>query len=197
MKQILLATGNKGKAQEMLEFFDGAIDFLLLSDFPEIEEPIEDGITFEANALQKARHYGDRFQVPTLGEDSGIIVSAFPEKFGLRTRREIEHVSDEEWLEKFLKIMEGQEDRRATFHSAMGFYDPISKIEKTSLGTTSGMVLEELATDMEQGIPVSAIFIPDGSDQVYSAMSKAEKNKVSHRGKSARKMKEILFKYFL
>lgn len=197
MKKILLATGNKGKAQEMLDFFDGAIEFLLLSDFPETEEPIEDGNTFEENALQKARHYGDKFQVPTLGEDSGIIVSAFPEKFGLRTRREIEHASDEEWLEKFLKLMEGQQDRRATFHSAMGFYDPISNIEKTSLGTTSGIVLQELATDMEQGIPVSAIFIPEGSDQVYSAMSKTEKNEVSHRGKSAREMKEILSEYFL
>lgn len=192
MKKILLATGNQGKAQEMLEFFGGSINFLLLSDFPEIGEPVEDGATFQENALKKARHYGDKFQVPTLGEDSGIIVSAFPEKFGLRTRREIECDTDEEWLEKFLKMMQEVENRQATFYSAIGFYDPISGVEKVALGNTAGIILEDLAAPMEQGIPASAIFIPEGSDQVYSAMDKTEKNRVSHRGKAAREMKEFL-----
>lgn len=192
MRKILLATGNQGKAQEMMTFFEGTINFMLLSDFPAVEEPIEDKNTYEANALQKAQHYGDQFQVPTLGEDSGIVVSALPDKFGLRTRREIDSHSDEEWLAIFLKMLKGKEDRRATFYSAMGFYDPVEKIRKTVRGQTSGTILEDLADPMEKGIPVSAVFVPEGSEKVYSAMSKTEKNEVSHRGKAAKEMKLFL-----
>ncbi len=192
MKKILLATGNTGKAQEMLEFFGDDFEFLLLSDFPSVPDVEEDGMTFEANALLKAQYFGRQFQVPTLGEDSGIILEAFPEKFGLRTRREIPSGTDEEWLEKFMNLMDGVENRRATFYSAMAFFDPVRNIENVVLGTTSGVILEDLATEMEPGIPVSAVFVPEGSDQVYSAMTKFEKNAVSHRGKAAREMENFL-----
>ncbi len=192
MKEILLATGNNGKAGEMLEFFGDDFSFLLLSDFPAVPDVEEDGQTFEENALIKAQYFGKQFQIPTLGEDSGIVLDAFPGKFGIRTRREIPSKSDEEWLEKFMDLMDGVTNRRAIFYSSMAFFDPIPKTEKVVLGTTSGIILEDLATEMEVGIPVSAVFVPDGSEKVYSAMTKEEKNMVSHRGKAAGLMKEFL-----
>lgn len=177
----------------MIEFFDGSdLEFQLLTDFPSVDEPEEDEDTFEKNALLKARYFGDRFGVPTIGEDSGIILEAFPDKFGLRTRRELNAKTDEEWLAQFMALMQNQENRRATFYSAMGFYDPNKNIDQVFLGATSGTILEDLAAPIEKGIPISAIYVPEGCDKAFSEMSKEEKNAVSHRGKSAMMMREWL-----
>ncbi len=193
MNKILLATGNKGKAQEILDFFEHTpFDFDLLSDFPPVPEPEETGNTFEANALLKAKYFGGRFRVPTLAEDAGLILDAFPEKFGLKTRREIQAATDVEWMERFMEIMKEVEDRKATFFSSIAFYDPAKNIQKIVSGRTSGIILKELNAPMEEGIPISAVFLPEGYDRVYSAMSKSEKNAVSHRGKAARSMQDFL-----
>ncbi len=190
---ILLATGNRGKAQEILDFFeDTQIMFQLLSDFPAIDDVEETGSNFEENALIKAKYFGNKFQVSTIGEDSGLILEAFPNMFGLKTRREFDADTDEAWLEQFMTLMDGIDNRRATFYSSMAFYDPVQNIEKTALGKTSGIILHEPTTPMEQGIPISAVFVPNGSNQVYSAMSKSEKNEISHRGKSSAAMAQFL-----
>ncbi len=196
MKKILIATGNKGKKKEMLSFFQGikGIEFLSLKDFPEGEEPEEDGQDFEENAMIKAKYFAEKFNISTLGEDSGLKLTAFPEKFGLKTKREIQAKDDNEWLRKFLEMLEGAEDRTATFYSGIGYFDPETKTEKTFLGKTSGIITEFPQTPLEHGIAVSSVFIPDGGDNVYSAMTKNDKNKVSHRGKSVRQMGEFLGK---
>lgn len=193
-KKILIATGNAGKKKEMLAFFANieGIEFLSLKDFPECEEPEENGEDFEANAMIKAKYFSEKFNIPTLGEDSGLILSAFPEKFGLRTRREIEAKDDMEWLTKFLVLLDGIEDRTATFFSAMAYFDPQENIEKTVLGQTTGTITEFPQTPLEKGIPVSSVFTPESLNEVFSAMSKMQKNKVSHRGKSARAMGKFL-----
>ena len=193
-KKILIATGNEGKRKEMLEVLGklSGLTFLSLRDFPEIEDPQETGVTFEENALQKALFFGKMFDVPTIGEDSGLLLEAFPDKFGVRTRREFEHADDQEWLRLFLELLEKTENRRATFYSASAFFDPFTEEKHTELGTCSGIIAEFPQTPLEPGIPVSAVFIPDGHDMVYSAMGREEKNKISHRGWSMRKMSEFL-----
>jgi len=97
--KILIATGNHGKRNEMLEVLNelSEIKFLSIKDFPEVVEPEERGSSFEENALQKAKFFANKFQIPSLGEDSGLIIEAFPDKFGIKTRREISAESDEEW----------------------------------------------------------------------------------------------------
>ena len=127
-----------------------------------------------------------------LGEDSGFILEQFPDKFGLNTRRQFEARDDIHWLEQFLEMMEFVENRKATFYSAMAYYDPATKEQKVILGSTQGEIEEFPQTPLEKGIPVSAVFRPDGFDDVYSAMKKAEKNQVSHRGKACQEMAEYL-----
>ena len=97
-----------------------------------------------------------------------------------------------EWSELyvFLKLLAETEDRTATFYSASALYHEGS--EEVFLGTTSGIITTAPQTEIEQGIPVSSVFIPEGGEKVFSAMSPEEKNKVSHRGKASRKMKTFL-----
>ncbi|MCK5460598.1 non-canonical purine NTP pyrophosphatase [Candidatus Gracilibacteria bacterium] len=197
--RLLIATGNEGKKKEILEFFETLsprFEFLTLKDFPEIEEPEENGSTFEENALIKARYFGEAFEIPTISEDAGLVLDAFPEKFGLKTRREIEADTDEEWLEKFLFLLEGEVSRGAAFFSAMAFYDPQKKKEQVFMGKCEGVIIQQPEVGLEEGIPVSAVFQPEGADTVFSVMSKIEKNEISHRGKSARKMEMFLFQNF-
>ena len=188
--KLLVATTNEGKKKELLEAFDkyglSGIEFLSLRDVEVSGEPDENALTFEENALIKAEFFGLQTGLPTLGEDSGLILSEFPEKFGVRTRREIDAKTDEEWLEKFLKIMDTASDKGATFYSATAFFDPASKESATFLGSTSGVILDRPMAELEKGIPVSAVFLANGQDRVYSALNRDEKNEISHRGKSVK-----------
>ncbi len=191
--KILLATGNEGKMREMIEAFrvhglSESIEFASLKDLGRTEDPEETGATFEENALLKAKFFANLTGLPSIGEDSGLILDACPEKFGLRTRREIPEKEDGAWLTAFLNLLEGETNRKATFYSSMAYFDPETGKEFVCIGECSGVITEQPETEMEPGIPVSAVFIPDGHDKVYSAMSKEEKNTVSHRGWSAQKM---------
>jgi len=170
-------------------------EFLSLRDFPLVEEPEENGATFEENALQKAKFFAKQHGISSIGEDSGLILEAFPEKFGVRTRRELPAKNDIEWLSLFLELLDGVENRCATFYSASAFFDPQNGQTHTVLGTCSGIIAEFPQTPLEPGIPVSAVFIPEGHDKVYSAMNKHEKNAVSHRGWSMKGMKEFLIRH--
>ncbi len=195
--KILLATGNNGKRNEMVEAFrvhgiGEDTQFLSLKDLGRTEDPEETGKTFEENALLKAKFFADLTGLPSIGEDSGLILDAYPEKFGLRTRREIPEKEDQAWLDAFLKILAGETNRKATFYSSMAYFDPQSGQEFVCLGECSGVITEKPETEMEPGIPVSSVFIPDGHEVVYSAMSKEEKNAISHRGWSAHAMAEFL-----
>ncbi len=198
--KCLIATTNEGKKKELLEALASngivGIEFLSLRDVDVSGEPEEKAETFEENALIKAQFFALQTGLPTLGEDSGLILSAFPEKFGVRTRREIDAATDEEWLEKFLHILKEESDREATFYSATAFFDPETKEYATFLGSTSGNILEEPQTDLEPGIPVSAVFLANGQSRVYSALSRNEKNEISHRGKSVKQLGEFLHNKF-
>jgi XTP/dITP diphosphohydrolase len=195
--KILLATGNEGKRNEMVEAFrvhglGEDIEFASLKDLGRTEDPEETGTTFEENALLKAKFFADITGLPSIGEDSGLILDACPEKFGLRTRREIPEDEDKAWLDAFLTLLEGETNRKATFYSSMAYYDPQTQKEFICIGECSGVITEQPETEMEPGIPVSAVFIPDGHDVVYSAMTKEAKNAVSHRGWSAHAMADFL-----
>ena len=176
----------------MVEVFDKLeVDFLAWSDFGPVEAPDETGKSFEENAFIKAQFFAEKLGLPAIGEDSGLILEAFPGKFGLRTRREIDAGSDTEWLQKFLDLLQDIDNRRATFFSAMAFFDPETEVKKTFLGKASGEIVDFPQAPLEKGIPVSAVFLPDGESLVYSALSRVQNNKISHRGKSARLMLEL------
>ncbi len=197
MKKILIATGNQGKLRELIEGFKvfGLIDnfeFLSLADFPEISEPEENGENYQENALIKAQYFAEKLAIPTLGEDSGLEVAAFPDKFGLKTKREIPAKTDEEWLEKFLAMLANEKNRQATFFSAIAYFDPAENFSRTFLGTTTGEIMLTPEAELEKGIPVSAVFKVAGKSKVFSAMNKEEKNAVSHRGKAVKQMAKFL-----
>jgi len=194
MKTITLATTNQGKAREMQLFFGNIkhITWKTLADFSGVEEPEETGDTFESNALLKAKYYAKKLSTPVIAEDSGLRLSAFPEKFGLKTKREINAKDDHDWIDQFLALIRDEENRDATFYSAIAYFDPADNTEKVVLGESAGEIVDFPQSPIEAGIPVSSVFLPEDADEVFGAMDKATKAEFSHRGRAAVQMSEFL-----
>ena len=98
-----------------------------------------------------------------------------------------------DWLTQFLELMhEDIQNRNATFHSSMAYYDPATEERFVVLGQTRGVITKFPQAPIEKGIPASSVFLPTGQDFVFAAMGKVQKNKVSHRGKAAKEMENLL-----
>lgn len=189
-KQLLIATSNRGKFREIVEILEGVPyevlsleDIGVAADFEEKEEDLEQ------NALEKARYYFQKAGILTLAEDSGIFVDALAGELGVKTRRwgAGEKATDQEWIDYFLKRMESvpEGQRGARFACCAAVVGP-DGAEFVACGKTEGVITHALEAPIYHGLPLSACFRPEGFDKVYSALTIAEKNAISHRGKAIR-----------
>lgn len=184
--KLLLGTSNKGKVKEMSDAL-ASLDLSILT--PEqldiLEKPLETGTTYEENAIQKARFYYQQAHLPTLADDSGIVVDALANELGIHTRRWGIGASatDQEWIAFFLERMRHEENRRARFLCTLAYIDAAGDLH-TFAGSCDGVITNELEAEYLPGLPISACFKPDGYDKVFSALSVEEKNAISHRGRA-------------
>jgi XTP/dITP diphosphohydrolase len=197
--KILIATHNFGKFKELMEVLgDLPFKFVSLNDENVNEEAEEHGETYEQNAILKAEFYGRKTGLPAIADDSGILVEAIEGSLGVHTRRwgAGEKATDEEWLDFFLNRMYSEKNRNATFVSVVAFYQP-GKETMTFRGECKGTILPEPQVKVEHGIPLSAVFLPEGKNKVFSALDKHEKNEVSHRGKAIKQCHNYLLKHLV
>jgi XTP/dITP diphosphohydrolase len=192
--KLLLGTNNEGKVIEICEVLsDLPWDIVTPKILGITEDPPETGETFEENALQKAKFFFGHAKLPTLSDDSGIIVEALEDELGLHTRRwgAGPAASDKEWIDHFLKRMKEEENKRARFVCSLVFVDGQGK-HHCFEGVSEGTITDTLEADYLSGLPISACFRPDGHSSVFSALSVQEKNAVSHRGRATEKFREFL-----
>jgi XTP/dITP diphosphohydrolase len=197
MQKILIATRNFGKFKELMEVLeDLPFKFVSLNDEKIAGDVEENGETYEENAIIKAEFFGRESGLPTIADDSGIRVDALNGELGVHTRRwgAGEKAGDEEWLGYFLKRMSVEKNKRAEFISAIALYRPGAET-LAFRGECVGQILDNPQVDLEPGIPLSAVFLPDGKDKVFSALARHEKNEISHRGKAVKKCHDYLLKY--
>lgn len=187
---LLLATTNKGKIIEMTEALSGLpITIKTPTDLGIKESPDEKGDTFEKNAIEKARFYYERSKMPTLADDSGILVEALRDELGVHTRRwgAGPQASDKKWIDFFLERMRHEKNKRAEFICVLALIDEAGK-EHFFEGHCEGTITGSLESEYLPGLPISACFKPDGYEAVYSAMKVEQKNSASHRGKALQKL---------
>ncbi|MBU1089701.1 non-canonical purine NTP pyrophosphatase [Patescibacteria group bacterium] len=200
LRKLFLATGNSSKAREIAEALNGlGLEIISIADLPtapDRSEPPEDGETFEENARIKAEFWQQETGLPTLADDSGILVEALPGELGVRTVRfgAGAEASDAEWLEFFLKRMEESKTRRAKFISVLAFAE-IGKPTEFFRGEVEGKILKKAAAPILPRIPLSSVFLADGAMEVFAAMSTAGKSRFSHRGRALKKVEEFLENY--
>ena len=191
--KILIATKNPGKfkgIQETLQAFDA--EFVSLEDMGITEDFDEVGESFADIALGKARFYHALSGLPTVADDSGIIVEAIMGELGLKTRRwgAGANSSDEEWLRVFMERMESETNRSAEFVCAAAYVS--GDVEQVFEGRTCGVITREAEAPIHEGIPLSSVFKPHGYDKVYMALLPEEKQAASHRAKAFSKLLNFL-----
>ena len=199
-KKLLLATTNPSKAREITTALsDLALEIINLNDLTQRSaEPREDGESFEANARIKAEFWNKETGLSSLADDSGILVDALPGELGVHTVRfgAGSAASDTEWLEYFLNKMKDvpQKKRTAKFVCVIALADT-NKPTEFFHGEVQGKITEKAEASLLPRIPLSSVFIPEGADKVFAAMSEIEKEQWSHRGRALQQLKEFLQKF--
>jgi len=193
MRKLLVATKNRGKAKEIKEligdFFD---DVLSLSDFNGNINIIEDGKTFEENALKKAKTVYSLYRLPTLADDSGLEVDALDGRPGVYSARYAgDNATDEEKIKKLLEELKNipEEKRGAQFVCVLAFIDENGRVYQTK-GICRGKIGFE--PKGVNGFGYDPIFIPEGYSRTFAELESDEKNRISHRAKAFEKLKKIL-----
>ncbi len=181
---MILATSNLHKVGEMRELLPG-VD---LEPLPEgYESPVEDGDSFEANALIKARAAHAALGGPVLADDSGIESFDLDGAPGIYSARYAgEDASDGDNLDKLLREVDAAGgERRGAYVCAIALVDA-DGTEHVFEASCEGRLLRERRGD--GGFGYDPIFVPDDTDddRTMSELSPAEKNAISHRGRAAR-----------
>ena len=186
MRRVVLATGNPGKLREMRAILAGHdLEVVAQGDLG-IAPPVEDGDSFIANALLKARHAAADRELPVIADDSGIEVDALGGRPGIHTARYAGPEADERANNaKLLMELAGVLDhkRTARYRCAMVFLreadDPAPIIAETTWEGRIG--LERRGTG---GFGYDPLFIVEGGSITAAEMPAEEKNRVSHRGRA-------------
>ncbi|PYZ93673.1 non-canonical purine NTP pyrophosphatase [Salipaludibacillus keqinensis] len=188
-KEIFIATRNKGKIAEFKAFFQQkGLTVKSLLDLPEEIDVVEDGNTFEDNAMKKAETIGKRIGKAVLADDSGLEVDALNGKPGIFSARYAgEAKSDEANNKKLLTELSGvpDKDRTARFVCALAIYFPTGKV-KTVRGTCDGIISQTLEGD--HGFGYDPLFYLPQLDKMMAELTKEEKNKLSHRANALVKL---------
>lgn len=191
---LVLASGNPGKIREVSKIFAGlGIAVIPQSEFS-IESPEETGSTFAENAVLKARHAADRSGLPALADDSGIVVDALGGRPGVRSARYAgAAATDEANVDKLLDELEGvpDEQRGGAFHCAAALAFPgTGRQPLVTEAEWRGRILRERRGD--GGFGYDPVFLDAESGKTGAEMTPEEKNRVSHRGKAFRELKDLL-----
>jgi XTP/dITP diphosphohydrolase len=189
---LIFATRNEHKLREMAEILPG----MELRSLPlEVEMPPEDGDSFAANALIKARAAHAATGVTALADDSGLEVAALDGRPGIYSARYAsEGASGEENLEKLLReVAAAGGERRAAYVCAIALVDERGG-ERVFEGRCEGRLAR--APRGAGGFGYDPVFVPEetasGDERTMAELSPAEKNAISHRGRAARSLAEHL-----
>lgn len=175
--QVVVATHNAHKVAELGRILAPLLPGveLLPYDGP---EPVEDGDTFEANALIKARAAHAHTGLPALADDSGIAVDALGGAPGIHSARYAGTRDDSDNVRLLLTNLGDSADRAASFVCAAAWVDDTG--ETVVRGEWAGTVAD--APRGEGGFGYDPIFLPhDGEGRAAAELSAAEKDALSHR----------------
>ncbi len=194
--RVLVATTNEGKLREIRRILE-PLGFEVVK--PEIKLDVEEtGTTFLENAYIKARAYYEEFGIPSLGDDSGLVVESLGGYPGIYSSRfysldiggkEEPYPSETEAnIRKLLRLLRGEKNRRASFIAYIVLYT--GKGGVFSVGECRGEILHAKAGD--RGFGYDPIFRPEGYSLSMAQLEPEEKDKISHRGKALRNLLTML-----
>ena len=193
MIRLFCATGNPGKLREFRMAGEGsavAIDIQLLPDFDKLPPCIEDGSTFEENAIRKALDYGPHANGLLFADDSGLEVDALGGAPGVYSARFAGlNATDAENNELLLERLHGVTNRTARFVCVIALVEN-DRVLRTFHGAVEGTIAHELHGSGGFGYDPLFYYSPFGC--TFAEVAAERKFGVSHRGQALRAMLEWL-----
>ncbi len=183
MRRLLIATTNSGKLQEILRFLAGSgVEVVGLKEFPNVAPVDETGMTFEENAILKARCYAQQTGLPAIGDDGGLEVDALGGAPGVHSKRWLGYEASDEGLARAVvaRLEDVPSDKRtARLKTCIAFYDG----ELVGVCTTAveGFIVNEVADEIQSGYPYRSIFMVSKFNKLYKDLTKEEHEMVNHR----------------
>ena len=201
--RLVVATRSEHKLRELRQLLQlDHAQLVTLDDLGIKGDPVEDGLTFEANAAKKARWAARATGLPALADDSGLEVQALGGAPGVRTRRYAgEAATDQDNNRKLLGALNGlpPEQRNARYVCVLALALPADTGPRggqrviTRRGTTAGRIALEARGN--GGFGYDPIFEPDvepPGGRTFGQWSPEAKNAISHRGRAAQRMSRLL-----
>jgi len=193
MATLVIGTHNRKKGREIVRILDGCGATLhTLEDFPGAPEPVEDGETFEANAIKKATELAEALGTMVAADDSGLEVDALGGRPGVFSARYGgEHGNDPLNIARVLREMEGvpPERRTARFRCVAALAAP-GALLATTHGTVEGVIAEEPRGT--NGFGYDPIFFVPALGRTCAELEPGDKHKISHRGQAFRALRAEL-----
>jgi XTP/dITP diphosphohydrolase len=195
-ERIAVATRNAHKLREIARICAGwPVDWVTVTNhdpraFPDVDEH---GETYLENALLKARAVAAALEMPALADDSGIEVDALGGRPGPRSARFAgEGASDEQNLDALVGVLRGipAGGRTARYRCVAALSQP-DGVEVNEEGLCEGSLID--VPRGARGFGYDPIFVPAGWDATMAELSEEHKDRISHRGRALRALRERLF----
>ena len=186
---LVIATRNPGKTAEIRDLLQGfAVEVRNLSDFGPIPEVVEDGETFDENAYKKSSFTARVLGYPALADDSGLVVAALDGAPGVFSARYGgTQATDEDRCRKLLDEMKGRTDRRAAFECVLSLAVPTGPA-LTYEGRCEGLIAD--SPSGSNGFGYDPVFFYPPCNKTFAQLTRAEKSRVSHRGKALGELRD-------
>lgn len=194
MKEVVLATRNRGKLREIVALLEGLeVRLHTIDELAPAAELLEDGATFEENALAKARQAAAVTGLPAIADDSGLEVAALGGAPGVHSARYAGVPSDDaknnaKLLEALARVPSSK--RAARFRCVATYVDPGAGIEIVRDGACDGEILE--APRGSDGFGYDPLFLVPRLGRTMAELPLDEKNALSHRAAAFRTLAEVL-----
>ncbi len=189
MKDLVLATNNPHKVEEIRNKLGNTLQIKTLNELGCFDDIPETSNTLQGNASQKSHYLYEKFGCNCFADDTGLEVEALNGEPGVLSARYAGIDKDSEAnMKKLLENLCGKENRKARFRTV------ISLIWEGEEYFFEGIVEGKILTEKHgsEGFGYDPIFQPDGYSQSFAELSMAEKNSISHRGRAVEKLLQFL-----
>ena len=188
--KLVFATNNANKLQEIRAILGSGMEVLSLADINCHDDIPETAPTLEGNALIKARWVKERYGFDCFADDTGLEVAALDGAPGVHTARYAypDRHDPEANTQKLLHSLEGRDDRRAQFRTAIALI--LNGEEHVFEGVVEGFISTEKRGT--EGFGYDPVFIPEDTGLTFAELGTDVKNRISHRTRAVAKLVEYL-----
>ncbi len=192
--KLVLATRNRGKVREIGEILkvQNGIELLSLHNYPDAPHVLEDGKTYEENAIKKAAVLAEYTGHLTIADDSGLEVDALDGAPGIHSARYAgENASDQDRIAKLLDALQNvpEDQRPGRFISAVAIAAPPAQVRVVRAVCEGWIIRRPRGTG---GFGYDPVFVPVGYDKTFAELGDEIKNQISHRAKALGEARKLL-----